>query len=185
MFWKLFSGIGALSFVTTGFGILFDSNCKSVDFSGGRAILASCRFDDSGLLPGPLAGLGSILVGFLIIYFFIPEVRIFLSNLQSNKPVQIATHKQTNRKENYRISEKISESSFEVKVCLDCKDRVPLSYDKCHICKGSNLEIRSTTLTNLAEVVTGERLPEFKVCPKCAEDIKYAAVKCKHCGSEI
>lgn len=27
--------------------------------------------------------------------------------------------------------------------------------------------------------------PEDKICPFCAEKIKYAAIKCKHCGSNI
>jgi len=26
---------------------------------------------------------------------------------------------------------------------------------------------------------------EFKRCPYCAEDIKFAAIKCKHCGEDI
>ena len=26
---------------------------------------------------------------------------------------------------------------------------------------------------------------EFKQCPYCAEDIKFAAIKCKHCGEDI
>lgn len=29
------------------------------------------------------------------------------------------------------------------------------------------------------------KLPDYKQCPYCAEDIKGEALKCKHCGSDI
>ncbi len=38
------------------------------------------------------------------------------------------------------------------------------------------------TLNTITEEVT---IPETKICPFCAEEVKFAAVKCKHCGSDL
>ncbi|MDW2775261.1 superinfection immunity protein [Pseudomonas sp. BEA3.1] len=37
----------------------------------------------------------------------------------------------------------------------------------------------------MAEPVTAADTPEKKTCPFCAEQVMAAAIKCKHCGSEL
>ncbi|WP_457253033.1 superinfection immunity protein [Pseudomonas juntendi] len=38
---------------------------------------------------------------------------------------------------------------------------------------------------SMAEPVTAADTPEKKTCPFCAEQVMAAAIKCKHCGSEL
>lgn len=67
MFWKIVALIGATTFFVTGFGVLFDPNCVTAGFSGGRAVTLTCHQDSSGDMPGALAGLLSIAIGIGII----------------------------------------------------------------------------------------------------------------------
>ena len=184
IFWKIVSGIGAISFITTGFSILFDSNCKSVDFSGGRAVLATCRPDDYGTFPGLIAGIAMIIGGFVLIYLFIPEVGRFLTSLNRQADLTLKPNVKA-APAKYVPSSIASGTNFEIKICLGCKERVPLNYEKCFNCQGTNLQIRLANLENFSEAVSGVEAPEFKNCPECAEEVKFAARKCKHCGSQI
>jgi hypothetical protein len=58
--------------IVNGLGIIVSSDCKTVSFGaqgGGRVMVATCFGDDSGALPGPVAGLGMVLLGGAIIFF--------------------------------------------------------------------------------------------------------------------
>jgi hypothetical protein len=59
------------SFLISGIGILFDSRCDTVSFSMSSRIVSTTCFEDGaymvGSLPGWVGGLGSIIVGVVII----------------------------------------------------------------------------------------------------------------------
>jgi hypothetical protein len=70
MIWFILSLLGGGSFVVTGLGVLFDSDCDTVSFGGGRAITATCYSATSvmsGEFPGWVAGLGMTIVGLFIL----------------------------------------------------------------------------------------------------------------------
>jgi len=48
------------------------------------------------------------------------------------------------------------------------------------------VEVKNSESIGMAGYVSGKmQTPEEKTCPFCAEKIKYAAIKCKHCGADI
>jgi len=70
MFWSILALIGGGTFLVNGFKVLTDPNCASVDFSGGRAVLATCYESASmGTVSGNLAGIGMMMFGSLLGYF--------------------------------------------------------------------------------------------------------------------
>jgi hypothetical protein len=70
MFWAIFGLIGGGTFLVNGFKVLTDPNCASVDFSGSRAVLATCyESASSGSISGNLAGSGMMLFGTLLVVF--------------------------------------------------------------------------------------------------------------------
>jgi hypothetical protein len=78
MFWSILGFIGGSTFIVNGFNILFDSECHTVGFGGGRVIQATCYPEGSilqGDFPGPVAGIGMLIFGFLIIYFSLRNLR--------------------------------------------------------------------------------------------------------------
>jgi hypothetical protein len=72
MLWSILGLIGGSTFIVNGVSVLFDSKCHTVGFGGGRVIQATCYPENSilqGEFPGPVAGLGMLAFGFLILYF--------------------------------------------------------------------------------------------------------------------
>jgi hypothetical protein len=72
MFWAILALVGGGTFLVNGFSVLTDPNCASVDFSGGRAVLATCyESAATGAISGNLAGIGMMLFGMLLALFAI------------------------------------------------------------------------------------------------------------------
>jgi hypothetical protein len=64
----ILGGIAAFN----GIGILSSDTCQSVSFSGeggGRVMAAQCFADNSGAIPGTVAGLGLVVIGGAIAAF--------------------------------------------------------------------------------------------------------------------
>ncbi len=72
MLWAIIALIGGGTFLVNGFKVLTDPNCVSVDFSGGRAVLATC-YDSAniGTVSGNLAGMGMMFFGLILVLFAI------------------------------------------------------------------------------------------------------------------
>jgi ribosomal protein L40E len=69
----------------------------------------------------------------------------------------------------------LSADTTQIKICDNCKSEVHVFYPKCFTCNGTTFTFKQVKKP-VAEVI-----PEFKACPMCAEDIKFAAKKCRFC----
>jgi ribosomal protein L40E len=74
-------------------------------------------------------------------------------------------------------------AAAQIKICASC-GYYPIFSDECSKCSSRNWVYWSGSANEKTKDETKED-PEFKICPKCAEQIKFAAIKCRFCMSEL
>jgi hypothetical protein len=192
LLWRVLGTLGAASFLLTSIRVLSDPNCISADFGGGRVSTVTCRPDSFGSLPGGLAGFLSLLAGSTLIFFIYKREISNLIYRRTNSKNESKNLIHRFKKEAdplpswWNVSLSNPEGLPQIKICDGCEKIVPLDYLKCFFCNSKSFSFKNISSSKNDPLVSlAAPSPTIKVCPFCAEEVKSAAIKCKHCGSDI
>ena len=190
--WRILGTLGAASFFLTGLKVLSDPNCISADFGGGRVSTITCRSDSYGSLTGGLAGFLSLLFSLALLGLIYWRQILNFINGRAYSTNQSKKFSETFKKKSdplpswWNVSLSNPEGLQKIKICDGCEKIVPLDYLKCFLCNSKSFSFKNISAPKNDPLVSlAAPSPTSKVCPFCAEEVKSAAIKCKHCGSEI
>lgn len=192
MIWRILGTIGAASFFFTGFAVLADPECVSADIGGGRIVGVTCRSDSYGAFTGGSAGLIMLLIGTaLLIFIYWNAIQRYLGGNNMRRELT--------PKSDFRSSSESRIRTTSYKTCDKCGKEMEAKWGHCPVCLGTTFthkqrelkpfeftpEEMSPDISQTGEPILESVTPEFKDCPMCAEQIKFAAKKCRYCSSLI